>query len=332
MVSVVIPVYNSEKLINNSIRSIQNQDLLNLEIILVNDYSSDNSLFIIEELQKEDPRIKIIKNKQNMGIFYSRNIGSLSAKGKFIFPLDNDDMFLNKYVLTTITNIAKEGNFDIVEFKGIEIRRRKNGKLNKKIKNIKYANYKLNLVLFQPELSAFPIRPGKTINSYKLISCHLWAKCIKASTYKKGLNFIGKEKYSRFMRAWEDMIAMVFLFNIANSYKFVGKYGIFHIKRFGSGYSLTKPIQMDLSTIYLTDIVLDFIKDTPEYRKLIHNLIFISLNSKLLKSIIQSDPNKKLIFSCLNRYFNISSIPNNYKNLIINKLKSLNYLDYHFFG
>ena len=125
---------------------------------------------------------------------------------------------------------------------------------------------------------------------------------------------------------------MIFLFNTANSYKFVGKYGIFHIRRFGSGYSLTKPIQMDLSTIYLTDIVLDFPNNTPEYRKLIHNLIFVSLNSKLLKFIIQSDENKKIIFSCLNRYFNISFISSQYKNLILNQLKRLNYLDYHYFG
>ena len=92
MVSVVIPVYNTQKLIKNAIRSIQNQDLLNIEIILINDFSSDNSLYVIEQLQKEDPRIKIINNKKNMGIFYSRNIKDLSDKGKFLFTLDNDEM------------------------------------------------------------------------------------------------------------------------------------------------------------------------------------------------------------------------------------------------
>ena len=283
LVSVVIPVYNTKKFINNTIKSIQNQDLLNIEIILINDKSSDNSLYLIEQLQKEEPRIKIINNKKNMGIFYSRNIGTLSANGEFIFPLDNDDMLLNKDVLTTITNIAKEGNFDIVEFKGIQAWREKNNKLSKRIKNTKYAKHKLNLVLFQPELSTFPIKPGRTINNYKLNSCYLWAKCIKASIYKKGLNIIGKEKYSRFIRAWEDMIAMVFLFNTANSYKFVGKYGILHIKRFGSGYSLTKKIQMKLANLYLVDIVLDFPKNTPEYKKLIPNLLFVVLNSKIFK-------------------------------------------------
>ena len=331
-VSIVIPVYNSQKLINRAIKSIQNQDLLNIEIVLINDYSSDNSLFIIEELQKEDPRIKILNNKKNMGIFYSRNIGALSAKGKFIFPLDNDDIFLNKDVLTTIANIAEEGNFDIVEFKGIQVQRMENDTLDTKINNIKYANYKLNLVLFQPKLSAFPIHPRKNINRYKLISCHLWAKCIKTNLYKKGLNFIGKEKYSRFMIAWEDMIAMIFLFNMANSYKFVGKYGIFHIKRFRSGYSLTKSFQIDLAKLYLVDIVLDFPKNTPEYKKLIRNLIFIILNLKLLNYIIRSNVYKKIIFSCFDRFLNFSFISTKYKNLIKNKSNSWKNLTHHYFG
>lgn len=333
LVSVVIPIYNSQKLINNTIKSIQNQDLLNIEIVLINDFSSDNSLTIIEKLKREDPRIKIINNKKNMGIFYSRNIGTLSAKGEFIFPLDNDDMFLNKDVLTTITNIAQEGNFDIVEFKGIQTWKNNNSELISRIKNTYFAKHKLNLVLFQPELKAFPIKPGKTIKNYKIISCYLWAKCIKTNIYKKGLNLIGKEKYSRFILAWEDLIAMVFLFNIANSYKFVGKYGILHIKRLGSGYSLTKPIQMNLVNLYLVDIILDFSKNTPEYKKLIPNLIFIVLNSKLLKKIIINfDVNKKIIFSCLDRFLNLSFISKKHKNLIINKAKSLKYFDYHYFS
>jgi len=332
LVSVVIPVYNTEELINSTIKSIQNQDLLNIEILLINDKSSDNSLYIIEQLQKEDPRIKIINNKKNMGIFYSRNIGTLSAKGEFIFPLDNDDMFLNKDVLTTISNIAKEGNFDIVEFKGIQIWRKNKNKLISRIQNTNFAKHKLNLVLFQPELSDFPIRSGRTINSYKLITCYLWAKCIKTNIYKKGINLIGKEKYSRFIRAWEDMIAMVFLFNTANSYKFVGKYGILHIKRFGSGYSLTKKIQMKLAEIYLVDIILDFPKNTPEYIKLVPNLIYIILNSKFFKKIFKYyDLNKEIIFSCLDRYLNLTFISKGNKDLIIEKIKSLKYLDYHFY-
>ena len=287
LVSVVIPVYNTQDLINNTIKSIQNQDLLNIEIVLINDFSTDNSLNIIKRLQKEDPRIKIINNKKNMGIFYSRNIGTLSSRGEFIFPLDNDDMILNKDVLSTITNIAKEGNFDIVEFKGVEIWRNDFNDLKSNIKNTNFSEHKLNLVLFQPELSAFPIQPGRTINNYNLNSCYLWAKCIRKNIYKKGLNYIGKNKYSRYIRAWEDLISMIILFNTANSYKFVGKYGILRIKRRGSGFFVTKTIEKKFAILYLVDTVLDFPKNTPEYKRLITNLIYVVLNSNLIKKIIR---------------------------------------------
>ena len=120
-ISVVIPIYNCEKFIYRAIRSIQNQNILELEIVLINDHSPDNTLSILEKYQKEDPRIKIINNKKSMGTLYSRSIGTLSSKGKYIFPLDNDDMFLDKDVFKVITNIADYKNIDIVEFRGISI-------------------------------------------------------------------------------------------------------------------------------------------------------------------------------------------------------------------
>ena len=59
-VSAIIPLYNCKNLVLKAIKSIQNQNMLNLEIILVNDFSTDNTLSIVEKVQKEDPRIKII--------------------------------------------------------------------------------------------------------------------------------------------------------------------------------------------------------------------------------------------------------------------------------
>lgn len=67
--------------------------MLDIEIILVNDVSTDNTLKIVEDLKNEDPRIEIINNAKNMGILYSRCIGVLNAKGKYIVPLDHDDFF-----------------------------------------------------------------------------------------------------------------------------------------------------------------------------------------------------------------------------------------------
>ena len=92
-ITAIVPIYNSEKFFKKTIRSIQNQNMLDIEIILVNDASTDNSVKVIEELQKEDPRIKLINNEKNMGILYSRCVGVLEAKGKYIVNLDHDDFF-----------------------------------------------------------------------------------------------------------------------------------------------------------------------------------------------------------------------------------------------
>ena len=82
-VSTIIPLYNCEKTIQRAIKSIQNQNITDLEIILVNDNSIDDTLSIIEKIQKDDSRIKVINNRKNMGTLYSRSIGGLSAKGEY---------------------------------------------------------------------------------------------------------------------------------------------------------------------------------------------------------------------------------------------------------
>jgi len=90
LISVIIPVYNAEKFIEKCVRSIQAQTYTNLEIILVNDGSSDNSGVLCDKLAKADNRIKVI-HKQNGGTSAARNIGIDEANGKFITFVDHDD-------------------------------------------------------------------------------------------------------------------------------------------------------------------------------------------------------------------------------------------------
>ena len=231
LVSAVIPVYNSKNYILKGIRSIQNQNITNLEIILVNDKSTDDTLSFITGIQKEDPRIKIISNKKNMGIIYSRCIGTLAAKGKYIFPLDNDDMFLDEDVFQTITNIAEKGFFDIVEFKGIESKKGDKGILSNSRGDTKWENHPYNLVLYQPALGGYPTWPGKRLSTFHFETVYLWAKCIRTEIYQKAINKVGIKRYSRYILRYEDIIMTYAIFNTAKSYKFVGKYGIFNIYR-----------------------------------------------------------------------------------------------------
>ena len=89
-ISIVIPIYNSERYLKRCIDSIVNQTYKNLEIILINDGSTDDSIKIIKNYQKKDNRIRII-DKSNTGVSDSRNMGIEMATGDFISFVDSDD-------------------------------------------------------------------------------------------------------------------------------------------------------------------------------------------------------------------------------------------------
>lgn len=96
-ISVIIPVFNAEKYLVQCLDSIINQSFKNLEIICINDGSTDKSLNILEEYSKKDKRIKII-NISNHGQGYARNIGIKKANGRYISFVDADDFLdLNSY-------------------------------------------------------------------------------------------------------------------------------------------------------------------------------------------------------------------------------------------
>ena len=90
LVSVIVPIYNAEKYMENCIDSICNQTLKNIEIILINDGSSDNSGEMVNEYATKDIRIKVI-HQENSGPSIARNKGISIAKGKYIGFVDSDD-------------------------------------------------------------------------------------------------------------------------------------------------------------------------------------------------------------------------------------------------
>ena len=156
-ISVIIPLYNCQSSIEITIKSIEMQYFKNYEIILVNDYSKDNTSQIVNKLKKKDLRIKIINNKKNMGILYSRSMGALTSKGKYIFCLDNDDLFYDEKLFDRVFKIAEKNNFDIVEFKSFYFKRITRQIKFREIKENPFNKHLNNFSLTQPELGLFPI-------------------------------------------------------------------------------------------------------------------------------------------------------------------------------
>lgn len=319
LITVVIPVYNCEKTITRAIRSIQNQNITDVEIVLVNDLSKDNSSYIIEQLMKEDPRIRLINNKKNMGTLYSRCIGSLSAKGKYIYPLDNDDIFLDEDVFHKISiEMAEKYDFDIVEFRAIET----HGISNFFKRKVWYAwlnKHRKGHIVFQPELSGFPLRPNKIINKYHMSDVYIWAKCIKTEIYKKAVTSFGEERYSNFVTTFEDLIINFLIFQFAKSFIFLPKYGILRIFSGSSAYLHTSINSLNKYEMLLLDAVVDFTKNTFENKKIVVNIALKVLNNYGIKETIKKEKYKNLLKSILERIYNCKYISEEDKKMIKEK-------------
>ena len=112
LISIIIPIYNNEKFISRCLDSIINQTYKKIEIIIVNDGSTDKSLDVISKYEKKDNRIKVI-NKKNEGVSIARNIGIESSKGDYITFVDADD-WLELDAIEKLYIEITEKNVDVV--------------------------------------------------------------------------------------------------------------------------------------------------------------------------------------------------------------------------
>jgi len=112
IISIIIPVYNVELFVSKCLESVIQQDYKNIEIIVINDGSTDDSLAICERYKNKDKRITLI-NQSNHGLSFSRNIGIERAKGEWIIFLDSDDWISNDFC-TKLLNLALMHQSDLV--------------------------------------------------------------------------------------------------------------------------------------------------------------------------------------------------------------------------
>lgn len=112
-VSVVIPIYNVEQYLRECLDSVINQTLKDIEIICMNDGSTDNSAFILKEYADKDPRIKVI-NKQNTGYGHNMNVGLDTATGEYVGIVESDD-FVHPEMFEVLYEAAKQNDLDFVK-------------------------------------------------------------------------------------------------------------------------------------------------------------------------------------------------------------------------
>jgi glycosyltransferase involved in cell wall biosynthesis len=278
-----------------------------LEIVLVNDVSKDNSLQKMEELAKEDHRIKIIRNEKNMGTLYSRCIGTLLSKGKYVIPLDNDDMFLNNDVFKIVYNEIEINKVDILYFRGISVWHFNNF-LN--ARNLhQFRSFKEKAFLSQPELGNYAIK--------RFV---LWGQCIKTKLYQKSINLLGKERYSKYVTFFEDAIINFINNQLAEKAELFLKVGILHIDKNCSTSRIIKLVNKNLYELYFIDVIFDFSRNTINDKKTAINKTIDVIERESFKQTLNNINNKIFFKSLINKMMSSEYISNENKQIIREKI------------
>ena len=192
-ISIILPVRNREDFILRSLRSIQNQPMKDIEIIFIDDASTDKSVAFIEEYQKTDKRIILIKHEENQGILKTRNEGIYKARGEYIQFVDSDDALCYN-ILNIAYEEAKKGDYEIIQFKVIR----------KKIIEKKYSYYgydRNTIPIYQPKLSSLMYYYNGTLFQTDF---HVWDKLIKRKALIRTLKSIKPYFFKQNMSINED--------------------------------------------------------------------------------------------------------------------------------
>ena len=309
-ISAVIPCYNCGKYIKSSVLSIQNQNMKDIEIIIVNDKSNEETVNILNELKKEEPRLEVYHNEKNMKLFYTRTFGVLQARGEYIVTLDADDMFLDSDVFDNLYQAAEDGNFDIISYRIFEAY----DYIDRSKIEEHFLNYKEhNLKVYQPELSCYAISSNGKL---KYNDINIWGKLFRTSVYKSAINLLGIDEYSKPLMWGEDTIMLYVITNMASSYKYIRKYCYFHYIRKASSSTGLQHNDKIYGDLFKINLELDLTK------KDCYNIpaIFLLKNAKFFK---RADNNLSLssLRKVVQKIVHSQNIDNKYKIEVDNTFK-----------
>ncbi|MDO9664117.1 glycosyltransferase family 2 protein [Glaesserella parasuis] len=268
-ISIVVPIYNSQKYIEKCLESLFQQDFLSIEYIFVNDCSTDKSLDIIESTLKKYPnRSKdsiIITNECNLGSGASRKKGIMNASGEYILQIDSDD-WIELNTCSSLYDVAKLSNADIVS-------------------SDYYENFYDKEVYIQQDYTNDPedfkkILTGKVHSSF----CN---KLIKRTLYSEN-NIYPPENYS----LYEDKITILQLFYRSSKKEYIPKAFLHYRKHHGSmtSYSFNEKYVND--TILFLSELSDFFK-----KENLKDTYLEELNASILYH--------KKIFMMKEKYYNL---------------------------
>ena len=311
-ISKMSAVFNRERFLLRFLNSIQYQNFNNIEIILIDDCSIDNSINIINEYKKEDERIILIKNKKNKGTFIARNLGALYAKGKYVILPDPDDI-ISKNILKFCYNYAEKYKYEVIRF--TSYRGNPQTRYNKLIQTLG------NKAVYQPELSSYIFYGYR---EYVMVDYSINNKFIKKEVYIETLNSLNKFFLNIYMTYMEDQVLNYILHRTAKSLYFSKKIGFFYLQ---NTISITQNI--DKISLLRNKFIFIYFKLVFEYSKKkkyekdMANILLMNFYRGInINLIVKSKSKDDIIFfyNIINMYLSNEYITNENK-YILNNLK-----------
>lgn len=192
MVSIVVPVYNAERFLRETIACIQRQTYTNWELLLVDDCSTDGSRELIREFEEKDNRIHLLCAAENQGAARSRNQGVMASKGQYLCYLDADDVWMEEKLSKEIDFIQKKDAAFI--FSGYEFADEKAvglGKIVKVPEEITYRQALKNTIIFTSTVMFDMTKLSKDMVTMPVVASEdtaTWWKILKTGITAYGLN------------------------------------------------------------------------------------------------------------------------------------------------
>ena len=221
LVSVIIPYFRKKKFIEKSLISVLKQNYKKIEIIIVYDDPSNIDYEYLKKLSKKDKRIKIIKNKNNLGAGYSRNKGIKFAKGYYIAFIDGDDIW-KKNKLKYQINLMKKNNHDFT-FTGYEIIDKKDKIIGKRNVPNKISFNKL-LVDNKIGLSTVVLKKKLIKGNYKFPNIKTKEDFVLWLKLSKKIDLIGLNLHLTKWRKLDDSLSSNTLQKVVDGYKVYNKF------------------------------------------------------------------------------------------------------------
>jgi glycosyltransferase involved in cell wall biosynthesis len=212
-VTIMIPSYQRERYLKRAIASALNQTLNDIEVLIVDDHSSDRSAAIVESLMAREPRIRMIRHAANSGTHVARITGVLQARGHYLLSLDADDE-LYPFIAEDALHFALLNKVDLVEFHVVEV-------LGGRATQFSYCN---------PPVVSGDKEKLMTLFRTQNLNWNIWKRLIRREVYMKAINLLTPKVRGKRIIYAEDKLHFGLVCLIANGFYFLKEPGYVYYK------------------------------------------------------------------------------------------------------